>query len=102
MKDRKLPTPPPVRVIRTGLVEQPPNVDEYLNRLKTTEEGKTKTFNKYKVSNYFNIETLQEEFGIKIEVKGKWFNACEGNTPLIFKTEAEALSKIEELKQLEV
>lgn len=102
MKDRILPKPPPVRVIRNGLVESPPNVDEYLNRLKTIEKVKTKTSNKYKVSNYLNIETLQEEYGIKIEVKGKWFNACEGNTPLIFKTEAEALSKIEELKQQEL
>lgn len=57
---------------------------------------------KYKVTTYCNTETLQEEYGIKVEVKGKWFNACEGDTPLIFKTEGEALSKIEELKQLEV
>ena len=57
---------------------------------------------KYKVATYCNVETLQEEYGIKIQVKGKWFNACEGSTPLIFKTEDEALSKIEELKKLEV
>lgn len=40
MKDRILPKPPPVRVIRNGLVESPPNVDDYLNRDKAYDPNK--------------------------------------------------------------
>lgn len=45
-------------------------------------------------TNWLNLETLDEEFGIEVLHKDRWLNAAEGGKPLIFKTETERDAKI--------
>lgn len=49
--------------------------------------------------NWLNLETLDEEFGIEVNYKGRWLHAAEGGKPLVYKSEADRDAKVAEIRQ---
>lgn len=56
---------------------------------------------KFRLHNWLNTDTRKEHFGIQAwDVKGKkWCHCFEGETPLIYENETDALLKLDTLNK---